>query len=48
MTASRPSLDARCPHEDVRLHGRVDAVGCTLTVLRCVDCGQLLHGEGLP
>lgn len=47
MAAEHP-LDAGCRHESVRLFGQVDAVGCALTALRCVDCGKLLHGEGSP
>lgn len=46
MTASHPTLDLGCRHESVQLFGRVDAVGCALTALRCVDCGRLLHEGG--
>lgn len=46
MTAGHPAVDSGCRHESVHLLGRVDAVGCALTALRCVDCGRLLHGEG--
>lgn len=46
MTASHPSLQTGCRHESVQLFGRVDAAGCGLTALRCIDCGRLLHGEG--
>ena len=46
MTASHPTFESGCRHESVKLFGRVDAAGCQLSALRCVDCGQLLHGEG--
>lgn len=46
MTAKFRSFDPDCHHESVRLLGHVDAVGCALTALRCIDCGRLLHGEG--